>query len=199
MSYLNQPPKASELQVNKAANNTQYLPISFLEMEADELFFGLWGMCDFKTTVIGNEVCGIITLWYIHPITGVKIERIGAAATMIRCKSGQPFSADGKIANALEMDYPHLKTDCMRNAFASLGKRFGRDLNRKHEDIFRGVLPSEPTKSIDGGTNDAIRAAVLEIGNPDELDAYYNSLKLAKITVTPEINQIFKNRMNEIS
>ena len=38
------------------------------------------------------------------------------------------------------MDYPHLKADCFRNACLSLGKTFGRDLNRKFIDTYKAML-----------------------------------------------------------
>lgn len=201
--FINQPPKESELITNKAAANTQYLPISFLEMEMDEVFFGCWGCCDFKTQVVGNEIIGSITIWAIHPVTGVKIERVGAAGTMIRCKQGQPFDANGKIANALEMDYPHLKADCMRNGIGSFGKRFGRDINRKHTDVFRGILPENipPTRTennISSGETE-IQNVLNDIQTIAELNTYYSSLGLANVKITKEIHSLFETRKNQIN
>ncbi len=200
-ALLNREPNGSEVQTNESANNTKYLPISFLEMTMDEVFFGLWGLCDFQYQVIGNEIAGKITLWYIHPINGEKIERIGAAATMIRCKKGQPFDANGKIANALEMDMPHLKADCIRNACATLGKLFGRDLNRKHKDTFKGLLPpgevqEPPTPQSD---LEKISIQLSEVSSFQELDTLFNSLKMVGVKVTPEIVDLFaaKKRLIE--
>lgn len=140
---LNKDPNKHELQMNKAANNTLYLPISFLETTLDEMFFGLWKTESFTTRVIGNEIAGELSLSVFHPIKEIWITRIGAAATMIRQTSGAGImEADKKIKNALEMDYPHLKADCFRNACLSLGKSFGRDLNRKFIDTYKAMLSS---------------------------------------------------------
>ncbi len=196
-ALLNREPNPDELKINEAANNTKYLPISFLEMTLDELFFGLWSLTDFQYTVIGNEVTGKITLSYIHPINGVEIKRVGAAATMIRCKQGQPFDANGKIANALEMDIPHLKADCVRNACATLGKLFGRDLNRKHKDTFKGLLPPDaaPTNQLPEQTDlEKISEQLKDVTNGNELDTLFNSLKLAGVKVTPEIINLFSSK-----
>lgn len=127
--------------MNKMAGNTMYLPISFLETTLDELYFGLWKTDGFTTRVIGNEICGELNLHVYHPIAEIWITRIGAAATMIRqVKDAGVMEADKKIKNALEMDYPHLKADCFRNACLSLGKTFGRDLNRKFIDTYKAML-----------------------------------------------------------
>jgi hypothetical protein len=138
---LNKEPNKHELQMNKMAGNTMYLPISFLETTLDELYFGLWKTDGFTTRVIGNEICGELNLHVYHPIAEIWITRIGAAATMIRqVKDAGVMEADKKIKNALEMDYPHLKADCFRNACLSLGKSFGRDLNRKFIDSYKALL-----------------------------------------------------------
>lgn len=138
---LNKEPNKHELQMNKMAGNTMYLPISFLETTLDELYFGLWKTDGFTTRVIGNEICGELNLHVYHPIAEIWITRIGAAATMIRqVKDAGVMEADKKIKNALEMDYPHLKADCFRNACLSLGKSFGRDLNRKFIDSYKAML-----------------------------------------------------------
>ena len=138
---LNKEPNKHELQMNKMAGNTMYLPISFLETTLDELYFGLWKTDGFTTRVIGNEICGELNLHVYHPIAEIWITRIGAAATMIRqVKDAGVMEADKKIKNALEMDYPHLKADCFRNACLSLGKTFGRDLNRKFIDTYKAML-----------------------------------------------------------
>ena len=138
---LNKEPNKHELQMNKMAGNTMYLPISFLETTLDELYFGLWKTDGFTTRVIGNEICGELNLHVYNQIAEIWITRIGAAATMIRqVKDAGVMEADKKIKNALEMDYPHLKADCFRNACLSLGKTFGRDLNRKFIDTYKAML-----------------------------------------------------------
>ena len=143
LTLLNKEPNKSELQMNKMAGNTLYLPISFLETNLDEMFFGLWKTESFTTRVIGNEIAGELALSVYHPIAEIWITRIGAAATMIRqVKDAGVMEADKKIKNALEMDYPHLKADCFRNACLSLGKSFGRDLNRKFIDSYK-AMPSQ--------------------------------------------------------
>lgn len=138
---LHQPPNPLEVRENQASGGAKYLPISFLEMQLDEYFFGLWETKDFKWQVCGNEIVGSITLRVFHPTAQIWLERTGASATMIRLQKGaQVTDISSKIFNALEMDFPHLKSDCLVNAAKSLGKLFGRDLNRRFEDQYKPLI-----------------------------------------------------------
>jgi hypothetical protein len=47
-----------------------------------------------------------------------------------------------KKSNALDMGFPKLKTECFKNACNSLGKMFGRDLNRVKSDEYNPLLSS---------------------------------------------------------
>ena len=139
--FLNREPNKDEIRVNNHAGNTLYLPISFVEMALDEMFFGLWETKNFEWKVVGNEIAGSITLRVFHPVEKVWIERTGASATMIRQQKGAGITeVEKKIHNALEMDFPHLKSDCIANAARSFGKLFGRDLNRKFQDIYKPLV-----------------------------------------------------------
>jgi len=138
---LNTPPIEQEVRTNKHAANSLYLPISYVEMGLDEMFFGLWETKDFRWQVMVNEVVGVITLRVFHPVSKQWIERTGASAVMIRQRRDSGVTnVENKIHNALEMDFPHLKADCIVNAAKSFGKMFGRDLNRAFTDVYRGII-----------------------------------------------------------
>ncbi|MDE1971448.1 MAG: hypothetical protein KGI50_07785, partial [Patescibacteria group bacterium] len=47
-----------------------------------------------------------------------------------------------KKPNALDLGYPKLKAECVKNAAQSLGKIFGRDINRKKADTFKPAFKS---------------------------------------------------------
>lgn len=151
---LSAQPKSDEVVVNKYANGTRYIPISHVEMLLDEYYFGLWETVDFTHSVVVNEIVGQLTLRVFHPIGKVWISRIGTASTQIRQEKGASISdVNAKIKNALEMDMPHLKSDCLKNAAKSLGPRFGRDLNRGHIDNFKGLIPKDAAPANDGVKN----------------------------------------------
>ena len=201
MAFMNQNPPETEVFENKHAGNTKYLPISFLEMNLDELFFGLWETKDFKTSVIGNEVVGSITLRVFHPIAQIWIERTGAAATMIRTAKDMPTTAENKIKNALEMDYPHLLADCFRNACLHFGKRFGRDLNRKYVDHYRAMIHEAEAKSLSSGEGltPELQKLQKELStlNGEQLTAkFYEVDKAGKMT--PEKKELFTARKQQI-
>jgi len=149
-----QPPK-DEIMVNTHAGNSNYIPISFVEMKLDEMFFGLWQTKNFTTKIVANEIIGEIELHYFHPVARMWLCRIGAAGTMIQYVSkakggsGDITNVRDKIPNTLVKDYPHLKAECIKNAARTLGKWFGRDLNRELEDKyepFNIIIPQELTQ-----------------------------------------------------
>ncbi|MEO7535845.1 MAG: hypothetical protein ABIU30_18435 [Ferruginibacter sp.] len=134
---LNTQPDAKEVATNPFSDNAKYLPISFVQMLLDEMFIGLWETKNFQYKVVANEMIGSVTLRYYHPFAKVWLEREGAAAVMIQQKKGSDITDIGaKIKNTLAKDHPHLLASCIMNAARSIGKAFGRDLNRKLEDNY---------------------------------------------------------------
>lgn len=145
---LNTPPPQNEVKINKHAGNSKYLPISYVQMKLDELFFSLWETNNFSWQVVANEIVGKIELRVFHPIANVWITKTGSASVMIqqhttKWENGQkiklsplPSDVDAKIKNTLVKDFPHLSAACLTNATKSLGKAFGRDLNRTDVDMY---------------------------------------------------------------
>jgi len=120
------------------------LPISFLEHELDQIYMGLWKTSNFRTYVIANEIVGTIDLEVFDPSVGIWLKRSGSAAVMIMQKSGaEATDISAKIKNTLGKDYSKLETMCLKKAAKTLGKRFGRDLNRKHEDEYEEIYTNE--------------------------------------------------------
>jgi hypothetical protein len=147
---LNREPDQSELD-RTPDGKAKTLPISFVEMTLDELFLGQWGTENFTSKVVANEVVGELELVLLHPITQREIRRSGAAAIIIQVdkapedlqgKERNQWALDvsNKKSNALDLGYPKLKAECVKNAAQSLGKVFGRDLNRKKADKFQAPL-----------------------------------------------------------
>lgn len=133
----------------------QYLPVSFVEMTLDEIFHGQWELTDIQTQQIFNEVVGNGILTVYHPVTGRPIRRAGFGAVVITQDKGAAI-ADFNITkkkNALDLTYPKLKAEILKNAASSLGKVFGRDINRKQRDVFKPTL--KPLS--DQGMMDAIK------------------------------------------
>jgi hypothetical protein len=84
---------------------------------------------------------------------------------MIRLKKDSAVTdISAKIHNALEMDFPHLKADCIVNAAKSFGVAFGRDLNRKDRDFYQPVITTAERK--------ANEIAAISENNQDANDKY---------------------------
>lgn len=153
---LNREPNMAEVEKTPDGKAVS-LPISFIEMTLDELYFGMWELSDVTYQQIFNEVVGTGVLTVKHPVTGEKIRRVGFASVVITQDSGaniQDFNSTKK-KNALDLSFPKLKAEILKNAAQSLGKIFGRDLNRKKKDQFNPSL-----KPIN---DDAMLAAVKRI------------------------------------
>jgi hypothetical protein len=138
--------------------------ISHIQMLLDEYFFGLWSEKNFKWQQIGNEIVGSLELEVIHPVWGKEIVRTGAGAITImvdsapdevkadpKAKNLWALDMQNKKPNALDMGFPKLKAECMKNAANSFGKLFGRDLNRKKVDNYqplqRSYKPQQPQQN----------------------------------------------------
>lgn len=120
------------------------IPIGILENALDEVYLGLWKTHSPTHQVVANEIIGSIILEVFDPSAKVWISRIGYGAVTIRQKKDSDITDIGsKIKTALQMDFPKLSTMCLKNACKTLGKRFGRDLNRKFEDIYEEVYSNE--------------------------------------------------------
>ena len=122
--------------------NAQTLPISFVEMTLDEMFLGQWELSEVNYSQIFNEVVGtgILTVW--HPVTNRPIKRAGFASVVITQDKDALVSEFNmtKKKNALDLSFPKLKAEIVKNAAQSLGKIFGRDINRKKKDVFKPTL-----------------------------------------------------------
>lgn len=162
LNTLKAPPGPEQVEVNKFADNAQFVPIGVIEEKLDYFYSGLWEHYKFTWQVIANEVVGSIVLKVFHPKQGVWLRRTGVAAVQIQLRAeyetdpetGKPILVGGKkvkkevdvtdvskkIVNTLGKDFPHLKAECLKNAAKSLGNTFGRNLNRGPADTTAIVL-----------------------------------------------------------
>lgn len=127
------------------------LPISFVEMTLDELYLGLWETTNPNYQQVFNEVIGSLVLVVTNPVTGKKQRRAGYGSVVItQDKDAQIADFNmTKKKNALDLAFPKLKAECVKNAAQSLGKIFGRDINRKKTDTFKPALIAIPDKALE--------------------------------------------------
>ena len=157
MTIVNGAVEAEKLQAHPIVRDCKYLPISHMEMALDEVFFGQWNTINFKWQVISNEVVASLELEVFHPLTKSWVKRTGATAITIMTDSipepikkgmtkqqQNAWAVDiqnkkpGALANG---GFAKLKAECFKNACVSLGKYFGRDVNREHQaDEYLGTI-----------------------------------------------------------
>lgn len=193
INKLNLEPNPSEID-KTPDGKANSIPISFIEMTLDEYFFGLWDTENFKWAVIANEVVGSIDLTVLNPVTGTKIKRVGAAAIQIMVDkrpdnvSPSQWANDpmNKKPNALDMGFPKLKAECTKNAAQSLGKLFGRDINRKKADQFNGLIKKEITPY------EQLKSLFEEKKNLLDEDTYINGNRILDNKETASYNKLYK-------
>lgn len=147
---LNREPDPSEFEPT-LDGSARTLPISFIEMTLDELFYGQWSLDNPTYQQVFNEVIGTAVLTVIHPISNIEIKRVGFASIVITqdAKSTLADFNTTKKKNALDLAFPKLKAEILKNAALSLGKRFGRDINRKRTDTFKRTLTTIPFPALE--------------------------------------------------
>lgn len=181
---LNKNPEQSELSKTPDGKAFDY-SISFVEMTLDEMFLGMWSTKNFKWNIMQNEVQGSLDLEVFHPVANQWITRVGAGSIVIMvdalseeqkkkmtAQERNLYALDvaNKKSNALDMAFPKLKAECLKNAAKSLGKAFGRDLNRKLVDNFKRQIKEEPTEELTP-THPKWKDAVLWLkNNPSQIE-----------------------------
>jgi len=188
-NMLRKPPSKSAI---RERNGHKYIPISFIEADLD-LIFGPFGYQwrNFQHNTIVNEEVGSIELWIKDPESGEWIVRVGAAAAMITLKQGSTaVDVQSKQMNAMEASFPHLKADCKRNACLDLGKRFGRDLSRKSQDV-------ETYTDAIAAYGESFRSAIASLSSAEDVTIAWNTLK-PEMRQFDDIREIYKSKMRDL-
>jgi len=158
---LNAEPDAREFEPTPDGK-ARTLPISFVQMTLDEIFLGLWESSEPAYQQIFNEVVATVQLTVWHPVTGQPIKRTGWASVVITQDKDALVAEFNmtKKKNALDLAFPKLGAEALKSAAQTLGKVFGRDINRKKVDVFKPAL-----KPI---TDEAMAAALKRIEAGEE-------------------------------
>lgn len=185
-------PWKKDLAPSPSGGGREYVPIDMVEALLDQLFgWDGWQCSEVKQTIVVNEVVGTISLKVWSERRGQWVERSGSAAVMIQMHKGSTvLDVGSKISNAMEKMAPSLKSKCLSNAAKSLGKRFGRGLNRKEQEQY---TVGEMAKQIKAFMEYA------PIANSHlELEQAHSSL-LPDLVTHPEILEIKLRRIAELN
>ena len=128
LQKMHQSPAPKTVKQNKYAGNSSYLGVSQLEMEIDKFYLGIWNFIPVGqgSQVLVNSVTYDGILEVFHPVLGIWIKRAGTGAVPIQIVKDTGLPQDKSIQKAVGA----AKSMAFKNACKSLGKRFGRDLNR---------------------------------------------------------------------
>jgi len=117
----------------------QHVPISAIEQLLRRLYFGQYTIevVDYKQ--IMNEVTVHARLRVRHPVTNEWLTYDGLGSVQIQQYSGAKIGdiINTKIGNALHKNLPAAYAFAVKNAAKKIGKIFGADLMRKHEDEYK--------------------------------------------------------------
>ncbi|CAH1002645.1 hypothetical protein LEM8419_03517 [Neolewinella maritima] len=159
---LNRQPPADAININKLAGGAKYLPIPFLEMKLDELYYGLWTSETTDTKVVGNEYVVTVQVAVYHPVARQWITRTGIGSVPIQQKKGASITdLDAKYTNALQKNAPAAKAFAFKNAVKGFGTIFGRDLNRAEDDI-PDYVPGSTQVAVEESKAEKAMAAIAE-------------------------------------
>lgn len=141
---LNEEPKKDWLQ-KTPDGKADYIPVGIIEMELRKDFMGLVKFNLVSERRELNEYIVVARISVYHPIIGQWLEYDGVGAKVITQKKDTSLNdfAEFKQKNALEMNAPNAYAEAIKNAAKKIGKKYGADVNRKHEDAYESIYTNE--------------------------------------------------------
>lgn len=136
VNLLNKQQESKNIKVNEQVDGSpKYIPINVIEKSLDECFGHNWSTNNLQYQMMLNSVVCSLDLAVILP-SGVVIHRAGIGAVPIQLKKDQKEITPFTIHTfALQKNLPSAKSFALSNAAQSLGEYFGRNLNRKEQDM----------------------------------------------------------------
>jgi hypothetical protein len=132
------PDKGKIVEENLGGQRFRHLPVSHVEHLLKRLYFGLYQIEIISYGMIVNEVTVHCRIWTFHPILGQWMRYDGLGAIPVLQDAGTKVAdfMQAKKTKALNLNLPAAYALAVKNAAKKIGKIFGGDLNRKHEDHY---------------------------------------------------------------
>lgn len=183
---LNSPPE--KVKINKFAQNSLYIPVSYVEAELDNQFGAMnWQVENLTFSQIGGEVkedksfayfiCSL-SLRILHPVTGYWVTRDGVASGQTTGKQISSFA--GK-----------LKAEALKNAAKSLGVKFGRELNR--DEVYEDRVSAYDLKEIQRTVLDKMEnletiddVLAYQRNHPDRREQWFRQMAATRVNAIKE-------------
>lgn len=137
-TIVNTPPNAKWLKNHPTAKTDKgqpilYMPIGRIEWLLTYVFLATKVTVK-SVQVIANSVVVTITLHVLHPVLAEWQETDGVGAAPINTKAGAgPTDFANILASSVQTATPAAKSYAIKDAAETLGKLFGKDLNRADE------------------------------------------------------------------
>jgi hypothetical protein len=131
------PPKT--ITENLDGKNIEHVPIGLIENQLRRIYFGLYSIEIVDYKLIVNEVCVHARIKVFHPIIRQWLSYDGVGSVPVQQRSGSKVHefVETKLVNAIHRNLPAAYAFAVKNAAKKIGKIFGADLNRKHEDEYK--------------------------------------------------------------
>lgn len=172
---LNAAPKKEKI---KQHQGYEYLPISTVEKELDKMFFGLVQYECVSYSQIFNEIACHARIKVFHPVINQWMVYDGLGSAVIQQDSGTKVYDFNqfKKANALQLTLPKAYAEAIKNAAKKIGKRFGADINRKHEDEYEPMPIKVSKKSKNELEDERVLHLIQDAQTIEELDKIKNTV-----------------------
>jgi hypothetical protein len=159
---LNQSPPDNWLKVHPVIVNYRYLPIERVEYLLTRVF-GKWWVEVKETQIMANSICVTIRLYVKNPITGEIDFNEGVGAAPIQTNKGAS-ATDWTQAktSGVQMALPMAKTYAVKDAAEQFGKLFGKDVSRKTQIDYDGLLKPQQSDHLSDRISTMIDACKTE-------------------------------------
>jgi hypothetical protein len=129
-----------------------HIPVSVIENTLKKYFFGLYKIECVDYRMIVNEICVHARISVYHPILREWMSYDGLASINVQQDKDSLVKdfMSTKKKNALHKNLPAAYAFAIKNAAKKIGKVFGADLNRKHEDSYVGFTFNADKEEING-------------------------------------------------
>ena len=141
---LNEPPSDTWIAEHPYAKGVRFIPIARLEWLMTRVFIK-WHIEVREVSLIANSIGVTVRVHYLNPTNGEWqwMDGVGAVAMQVDKEAGATDFSRIK-SNAVQIGLPAAKSYAFKDAVETIGKLFGKDLNRRDLIDYRPMLTQFP-------------------------------------------------------
>lgn len=146
MVLCNQQPPENWLATHPMIPGYKYLPIERVEYLLTRIF-GSWKVEIKDSKVIANSMVVTVRLHVKNPVTGLDEWQDGIGAAPIQTDKGAgAMDWNHAKSDGVQKSAPSAETYAIKDAAEKFGKLFGKDISRKNQIDYNGLLKSPIVK-----------------------------------------------------